>query len=177
PTPRPRPPPPHDPLTQGNGDRPARSRPPHPLRPRGPVRFPALPGADGRRGRPPGGAGGQGVRRDPRRSGRPRPGYGGEPGARGPGRFAPFEGADGRRGHPRAESGGKGIEIYPDGPYRPRLAYGDVTGDGQLEAVVPVQCFLSGGGTGPTGHGGHLLVVGRSGDGTLNGLGWVGPYG
>ncbi|HEY8453740.1 MAG TPA: hypothetical protein VIL54_16375 [Natronosporangium sp.] len=91
----------------------------------------------------------------------------------GPVRFAPYGGPD---GYPRAESGGKGIELYPDGPYTPRIAYGDVTGDGQPEAVIAVQCFLADGVTGPTGHGGHLLVVGRSGDGTLSGLGWVGPY-
>jgi hypothetical protein len=53
--------------------------------------------------------------------------------------------------------------------------YGDLTGDGRPEAVLHVSCLLS---QEDSGDGrGQLLVVTRDPDGTLRGLGWVGPRG
>jgi hypothetical protein len=93
----------------------------------------------------------------------------------GPVRFAPFGGPTGT---PRVHADGRVILLNPDDTDLLRPAYGDVTGDGRREVVVAVDCYLSADGTDPpTGHGGHLLVVARADDGTLTGLGWVGPRG
>jgi hypothetical protein len=74
----------------------------------------------------------------------------------------------------------------PDGPFPGVLlsvpvgggqigAYGDVTGDGRAEALIDAKCFSSPEGI-ASGHGWQLLAVARSDDGTLTGLGWVGPF-
>lgn len=55
-------------------------------------------------------------------------------------------------------------------------AYGDVTGDGETVAVVSARCFSSHESL-SSGHGWRLLAVRLADDGTLTGLGWLGPAG
>jgi hypothetical protein len=81
--------------------------------------------------------------------------------------------------HPEGDSArafvdGKVFEVHP--PEVTPFSYGDLIGDGRLEAITEITCFLSDDGTGfGSGHGGHLLVISRDPAGGLAGLAWVGP--
>jgi hypothetical protein len=87
--------------------------------------------------------------------------------------FAPFDSGAGPPRNARVHADGKVIDVLPDSA---SVAYGDVTGDGRIEVVLAVECFLSSTGTDfGSGHGGWLLAVARADDGTLTGLGFLGP--
>ena len=93
--------------------------------------------------------------------------------------FAPFGNNAGEPAAARVFADGKVLDISPGDPGSVSTwAYGDITGDGRLEAVMEARCFLSDDGTDHgSGHGLQLLAVARAGDGTLTGLGWLGPRG
>lgn len=56
-----------------------------------------------------------------------------------------------------------------------RIAYGDLTGDGVAEAVLVANCQAAA--QDSADGAGQLLVIRRSQDGSLHGLGWAGPRG
>jgi len=87
-------------------------------------------------------------------------------------KLEPGDGADlPRIGKIAGRDGGKSLAILP-GP----RSYGDLTGDGSPEVVLPVWCGDDI--EPPFGErGAQLLVVARAGDGSLTGLGYVGPVG